>query len=258
MSRKATSNTYRFFVPASAIQHQQVVVEDADLVRQLSSVLRLGPGDQIALLDGSGSEYVVQISQLRKAELRGKIRDQHQPAGEPTLQIELMFGLMRAERLEWLLQKGTELGVAQFVPVLCERSVAEGGVSATKQARWQRIIREAAEQSRRTRLPQLEQVLPYQQACARAAGAPALLLWEGAVATPIRSVLHDLAASPAGAPAALRIISGPEGGLSENEYQLALADRIMPVTLGPRILRAETAPLIAASAALFAFGELGG
>jgi 16S rRNA (uracil1498-N3)-methyltransferase len=163
-------------------------------------------------------------------------------------------GLMRAERFEWLLQKGTELGAAGFVPVLCERSLAEGAPGEAKIARWERIIREAAEQSRRGRLPSLARPLPFADACARAASAgPALLLWEGQGATPIRAALGGL-----GRPAALALLSGPEGGLTDAERERAATHAIMPITLGPRTLRAETAPLVAAVAALYAFEELGG
>jgi 16S rRNA (uracil1498-N3)-methyltransferase len=254
--RQTTSNTYRFFVAPDAFRDDTVLIEDDDLVRQLTSVLRLGAGDRIVLLDGTGWQHTVVIESAGRGRVAGQVEQRERVLSEPKLELTIAAGLMRAERFEWLLQKGTELGAAAFIPVLCERSISEGGAGAAKQARWARIIREAAEQSRRGILPRLEAPLPYKEACKGAAGGPALLLWEGQGAMPIRSALEALAA--ARPPAALTTLSGPEGGLTDAELELASSVGIPPVTLGPRTLRAETAPLAAAAAAMYAFGEMGG
>jgi 16S rRNA (uracil1498-N3)-methyltransferase len=253
MARRHTigSNTYRFFVDPSVLRGEQVQIEDADLIRQLGSVLRLVAGDQVVLLDGLGNQYIVTLESLGKSRITGHIEQHGAGAGEPQLQLTLYIGLMRAERFEWLLQKGTELGTAVFAPIICERSVADGEVGAAKLLRWQRIVREAAEQSRRSRLPQVLRPQPFQIACSHLQH-PALLLWEGQGAQPLRTILREYAEYPT----ALGIFSGPEGGLSDTERSLARSHRIQEVTLGPRTLRAETAPLVAATAIMYEFGEL--
>ncbi len=253
MARRHTigSNTYRFFVDPSVFRGEQVQIEDADLIRQMGSVLRLGAGDQVVLLDGLGNQYIATLASLGKGRITGHIEQHEAGGGEPNLQLTLYVGLMRAERFEWLLQKGTELGVAVFAPIICERSIADGEIGAAKLLRWQRIVREAAEQSRRSRLPQVLRPQPFHMACAQMQH-PALLLWEGQGAPPLRTILREYTEYPT----ALGIVSGPEGGLSETERNLAHSHGIQEVTLGPRTLRAETAPLVAATAVLYEFGEL--
>ncbi len=254
MSKRQTtrSNTYRFFVPPTCFRGDRVEIDDPDLARQLAVVLRLGVGDRVVFLDGIGNQSIVVLTEVGKGRVRGQIEQQELAGAEPHLALTLYIGLMRAERFEWLLQKGTELGVAAFVPVLCERSVSDGAVGAAKLARWQRIIREAAEQCRRGRIPQLELPIGFNQACAGAiANGPALLLWEGQGVQAIGAVLRALTA-----PVGLSLLSGPEGGLSDAEYSQAQAHGIVAVTLGPRTLRAETAPLAAAAIALYQFGDM--
>lgn len=256
MSKRQTthSNTYRFFVPASCFDGDQVEINDPDLARQIGTVLRLGAGDQIVLLDGSGSQSIVRLSEVGKGRVRAIVEQQSLAGGEPQLALTLYVGLMRAERFEWLLQKGTELGVTAFVPVLCERSISDGAIGTAKLARWQRIIREAAEQCRRGRLPQLELPISFEQACVAAASSGhALLLWEGQGAQPIGAVLRAL---PGQTAPAISLLSGPEGGLTDAEHSQASRHAVIPVTLGPRTLRAETAPLAAAAVALYEFGDM--
>ncbi len=154
--RTATSNTYRFFVAPTAIQGEQVDIDDPGLAHQMAHVLRLQVGDRVTLLDNNGWEYTVALTSLSRQRVVGHIEEQCQARGEPRLDIRLYVALLKGERFEWLLQKGTELGVSSFVPLVCERSVVdEAAVRGTKLERWERIIREAAEQSRRGRLPQL-------------------------------------------------------------------------------------------------------
>lgn len=253
MARRPTtsSNTYRFFVAPEAFQGDHVQVDDPDLARQLSSVLRLGAGDRVVLLDGHGLLATVELSAITKHGVRGVVAARERAGNEPRLALTLYVGLMRAERFEWVLQKGTELGAVAFVPVQCARSAADGPAGAAKQARWSRIVREAAEQSRRGLLPRLHAPMVWDAACASVVG-PALLLWEGDGGAPIRQQLQGHAGG-----AQLAIFSGPEGGLSDPERSAAERHGIAPVTLGPRTLRAETAPLVAAAAALYESGDLG-
>ena len=254
---KTSTNTYRFFVPATALQAGTCELRDPELVHQVGTVLRLKPGDNITLLDGQGWEYRVVISGLDRRSLTAHVESRQQVECEPHVILTLFCPLIRAERFEWLLQKGTELGVARFVPVLYTHTVHGDSATAGRKAeRWTRIIREAAEQSCRGRLPELAPALSFAAALQQARTCDlALLLWEASNAEPLRDVLNA-AAPDASAQPSLAILSGPEGGLSQAELEQALAAGARAVTLGPRILRAETAPLVALSAVLYAYGEM--
>jgi 16S rRNA (uracil1498-N3)-methyltransferase len=283
------SNTYRFFVDHEVIHGREIVIEQQDLAHQLGTVLRLRPGERVVLLDNSGWQYVVALSTVERGHVAGTVERKELAGGEPRTKITLYVALMRPERFEWVLQKGTELGVSAFVPLICERStIADAGeLSETKLDRWRRIVREAAEQSRRGKLPRLAPALFYAPACDHAAQrGTALLLWEGSGAPSLRSVLRkspsetDASRSPtddqgpttdsyssvgpsstvgrpsSGHPFSVALFSGPEGGFTTGEFETALRYGMIAATLGPRTLRAETAPLVATSAILYEMGDL--
>ncbi len=252
-SRRTTdSNTYRFFVDPGAIQGDAVELTDHGLVHQLGSVLRLVPEQCITLLDNAGAAYTVRLDQIDKHIVRGTVVEHAAAGGEPQLQLTLYMAVLRSERFEWVLQKGTELGIGSFVPLLCEHSLLSGAdaITPAKLERWQRIIREAAEQARRGRLPTLQPPQAYAQACTRLARPEeAVLLWEKSGVESLRSRLTR-------EPQLSAIFSGPEGGWSEAEGDLAINTGITLASLGPRTLRAETAPLVAATAVLYTAGDL--
>jgi 16S rRNA (uracil1498-N3)-methyltransferase len=170
--------------------------------------------------------------------------------------------MLKAAKFEWVLQKATELGVAAIQPLLTERAVAAAEMTGeAKQRRWQRILAEAVEQCGADRLPELLPPSPLMYALERIpTGAIALFPWEEAEATPLRAALtHAIVA--AGGPESVtevRIFIGPEGGFSLGEATLATRHGALLVTLGPRILRAETAALVAATLALETLGALDG
>lgn len=236
-------NTYRFFVPPASFSGDDVCVHDAELARQLSRVLRLGPGDRVLMLDGQGDACDVEITELGRDLVVGRVR-RRTPAAEPTHDLTVYVALLRPERFEWVLQKGTELGVRRFVPVHFARSLPADRADGRKVERWQRIIREAAEQSCRGRLPELAAPLSFSDACVAACAATLpIILWEGQ-APPLRDVLRH----PGPPPASVALLSGPEGGITPEELTAAEARGIVPASLGTRTLRAETAPIAAAAA----------
>lgn len=249
--RTADSNTYRFFVDPAAITGTAVALADRTLVHQLTNVLRLQPGQQITLLDDSGLAYTVELTALGPQLVQGTIVTQTMCDTEPQLRVTLYIALMRSERFEWALQKATELGAAAIVPVHCEHSPGdEATVGAAKLERWARIVREAGEQSRRGRLPALRPPQPFADASAGASGQR-ILLWESAGAQPLTPLVRATTTTD------WAIFSGPEGGWSAEERTLAEAAGVPLVGLGPRTLRAETAPLAALVALLTLTGELG-
>ena len=272
------SNTYRFFVDADALHSREVVIDDAELAHQLGVVLRLRPGERMLLLDNSGWQYVVALNTLVGDRVTGTVERKELADGEPRTKLTLYVALLRPERFEWVLQKGTELGVSAFVPVICERStIADADeLSERKLDRWRRIVREAAEQSRRGKLPRLASALLFPAACEQAARrGQSLLLWEGVGVPSLRRMLRESGQPTAGEasriadrrsaigdprsaahPFSIALLSGPEGGFSAGEFETASRYGIIPVTLGPRTLRAETAPIVAASAILYEMGDL--
>jgi 16S rRNA (uracil1498-N3)-methyltransferase len=248
---------HRFFIPPEWINGQQVTLVE-DVAHQVRNVLRMRAGDRLIVLDDSGWEREVELSRVTPNVVIGYVTEERLAAGEPRTKISLYQGVLKAQKFEWVLQKGTELGLVEFIPVVCERSVV-GDLEDVdrKLGRWGRIIREAAEQSGRGRLPVLRPAMLFTQGCQRAArsGGLALVPWEGEKATSLKSAL---AASGSGEdrPFSISLFIGPEGGLTPEEVQAARRYQAQPVSLGPRILRAETAGLVAASAILYELGDL--
>lgn len=250
----------RFFIPASHIGEGRATLTE-EAARQLTRVLRARVGDCVIALDGSGDEYVVRLDTLSAQHASGAIRERRSGAGEPATHITLYQGLLKADKLEYALQKGTELGVSRFAPLVFERSVRRNMPSASRMQRWRRIIRESAEQSGRSRLPTLADATPFDDAL-DGIEQPALLAWECESATGLRDALLRLkAASNAdnadGAVRRIGIIVGSEGGVTDAEAAQARERGIATVSLGRRVLRAETAGVIAAAAVLYEFGDLG-
>lgn len=245
---------HRFFVSREALDAERVALP-ADVAHQLRAVLRMSPGDRIIVLDNSGWEYEVELAELSPQTAWGTVLSRTLSHTEPRTKITLYQSFLKGQRFEFVLQKGTELGIVAFVPVISARCVVSSLDSASrKTARWERIIREAAEQSRRGRLPDLAPALFFRDACLRAtrSGQLALIPWEGETTTSLREALDRMQR-----PFSVSLFVGPEGGFDESEIAVARQAGVIPVHLGPRILRAETAGLVAASAILFAYGDLG-
>jgi 16S rRNA (uracil1498-N3)-methyltransferase len=206
----------------------------------------------VTVLDDSGWEYRVQLEQIERTSAQGRILSKRLAEGEPRTKIVVFQGLLKGSKFEYVLQKCTEVGVVAFVPVATARAIVPAASAAERYDRWNRIIQEAAEQARRGRLPRLHPVVDWPTALTQAQGLT-LVPWEGETSRGLRTVLRERA----GHVFAVNLFVGPEGGLSEEEVALACAQGALPVSLGPRILRAETAALVAASAILYEFGDLG-
>ena len=225
------------------------------VARQIKQVLRLKPGDTIMVLDNSGLAWQVELTQLADRVVQGQIISQQQAGGEPGVEITLYQGTLKAQKFEWVLQKGAELGICRFVPIICGRSITNNMAAlAKKHSRWQRIILEAAEQSQRGKLPDLEQAVSFSEALDQLNPASlSLMPWEAAPTTPtLKTILQE---SELNRPIAIFI--GPEGGFSPAEADLARDRGVYLVKLGPRILRAETAGLALCSALLYEMNEWG-
>lgn len=242
---------HRFFVPAGSLRDGELIVR-GDQAHQIRDVLRLRVGEVIAALDNSGAEYHVELTRVDRATVRGRVVGQASTTNEPRTRLTLYQSLLKADRFEWVLQKGTEIGISEFVPIITSRVVSDS-VSRVKRTRWERILIEAAEQSGRGRIPILHDVQRFEAALKETVERRGLALipWEAANAGDLGSAL-----SGADPESPISFFIGPEGGFEADEIDLARAHGVHPITLGRRILRAETASLVAASAILFARGEL--
>lgn len=241
---------HRFFIPPNWINPPNVTLQ-SDTARQIRTVLRMRPGDEIIVLDNSGSEWRVTLTEIGKRSVLGQIVNRQPARGEPSVQLTLYQGTLKGQKFEWLLQKGTELGVTTFVPTICQRSVVRDKAAlAKKTSRWQQIIREAAEQSGRGKLPVLEPALPLADALRHAQPHALIIMpWEEAAQATLKSVLQKNRADN------LALFIGPEGGFAPQEAQQAQQAGAHLVRLGPRILRAETAGLAACAAILYELEE---
>ncbi len=244
---------HRFFVSPDCIDGQDVTLPD-NVARQLARVLRFKSGDRIIVLDDSGWEYVVTLTVVDPNAAQGVISDKRVSDGEPDVRLVLYQGMLKSDRFEFVLQKGTELGISAFVPVSCARSVAKGD-GANRSVRWRKIITEAAEQSGRGRIPILEKPSDFLSACDAHEGF-GLIPWEEEADVGLRAVLGRWKANELGI-SSVSILIGPEGGFTREEVEYARSKGIVAVSLGKRILRAETAGIATATAVLYELGELG-
>ncbi len=233
-------NTRRFFVNPAWLRTDQIVIDDPTLIHQWVRVLRLRTGDRVMLLDGQGMAAVAEITHLDRRLAHGQIIARCQATGEPAVIFDLYLALIRHERFEWALQKAVELGVHRIVPVVFARSLTGDRVDAHRLARWQRIVTEAAEQSGRGRLPVVCQPQPFLTAIGAAHSADLAILLDEQATTHLRAVLQQQPSLRQ-----IAIYSGPEGGIEPHERAAAGDHGIHAVSLGPRILRAETAPMAA-------------
>ena len=250
---------HRFFVPREAFTGERAVVTDRPAVHHLRNVLRLRPGDTVVLLDNAGWEHETVLQEVTPTRFTGQVRQRQLCAHEPRTKITLYQSVLKGERFEWTLQKATEIGVSAFVPVLSDRCVVQNAtqLSPHKLERWARVIQAAAEQSRRGRMPPLLPTTLLATACEQVhrAGTLALIPWEEG-GRPLRQALAE--ADRDRRPFNVALFVGPEGGFAPAEVELARGYGLLPVSLGPRILRAETAGLVAAAVVLYQYGDMDG
>jgi 16S rRNA (uracil1498-N3)-methyltransferase len=205
-------------------------------------VLRLQPGARITLFNGAGGEFEAAVEHMGRSDVRVRVLSHLDVEREAKRQVHLSVGMPANERMDWLVEKATELGAASIQPLLAERSVLRltGERAEKKTAHWQAIAIAACEQCGRNRVPPVREVLSFDAWLSQAPRpGPRWMLTLAPGATPL-SITPD----PSGA---LTLLSGPEGGLSAAEEARARAVGFLPHTLGPRVLRAETAPLAALS-----------
>jgi len=217
---------------------------------QHAKVLRLKAGEQVLVCDGLGKECLCSLTGAGDWELEVLQRMQSQT--EAAVRVSVYMAFPKADKLEHVIQKATELGAYEIVAFPSGRCVSRPDEKSLKKKleRWQKIAASASEQSGRGRIPQVLVLGSFREALERAAGADkAILLYENERALTLKMALEQQSFT------SVSLMSGPEGGLEEKEVQQALSAGIQVCTLGRRILRCETAPLCALSAVMYAAGE---
>ena len=230
----------RFFLPIECF-HPGEVIFDTDTSHQISRVLRLKTGNQVIVLDGTGAEYLLELSHVGKSTSAGRIITKRENKTEPRVHLTVLVGLTQREKFEWVLQKCTEIGAAAFTPVITSRSIVQDiRTTGQKTDRWQQILKEAAEQSGRARIPVLNPPVLFLQALEQLRGFDlGLVAYENEKGLSIRKALRGYQGESLG------ILIGPEGGLAEEESLRARQSGIQLVSLGVRIFRMETAAIVA-------------
>jgi 16S rRNA (uracil1498-N3)-methyltransferase len=243
----------RLFVPPERAAGAAIVLA-GDEHRYVCRVLRLGEGDRLTLFDGCGNECDVRLSRVGTREAHAVVEGRRARATRQRPAVTLLIGLCKGERMDFVVQKATELGAARVIPVETVRSVPrlEAERARGRLARWGTIAREAARQCGRADALTLGEIQPFEAALAAVQDAPLkVLFWEEASAP-----LRDLA--PPLPPAAAAVAVGPEGGFTPGEVAAARAAGFAVTSLGPRILRAETAAVVALALLGYVAGDLGG
>ena len=243
---------HRFFVPVDCFVGEKVTFQ-GEMAHQIKHVLRLRVGQVVVVLDNRGSAYDVTLETVEGPVVAGRITARRAAGGEPRAWLHLYLGLAQREKFEWMLQKCTEVGACAFTPLITSRSLAQGREEAAKKyPRWESILREAAEQAGRGRIPELRPPLAFKEAVQETGklNQLSLLAWEAEHTITLKQALQGLCADP-GAHPHLACFIGPEGGFAEDEVSLARTGGLVAVTLGERILRMETAAVVATTLVLY-------
>jgi 16S rRNA (uracil1498-N3)-methyltransferase len=243
---------HRFFVAPERLVADPVRL-DGDLAHQLSRVLRLSRGDEIELLDNTGTAWVTRLDEVSPRLCLATRLRAYRPATEPRIPMVLYQGLPKGQKLDLVLQKATELGASRLVPVTTARSTPVDRAEGARTTRWRRILQEAAEQSGRARIPELGPTLTLSEALADV--RPDDLSLIGDIDGDARPIHAALDAGPR-EPACVRLFVGPEGGFEPEEVREARARGVVSVSLGPRTLRTETAGLVLLAVVGYALGEM--
>jgi 16S rRNA (uracil1498-N3)-methyltransferase len=252
----------RYFIPADQFSVDGVTVTGED-ARHLMKVLRARAGDRIICSNGRDREVLAEITELDKGIVHASILEELRMENEPSVRVWVAQSLPKGDKMETVIQKCTELGAVRFIPFVSERTVVQydGKKESKRVERWLRIAKEAAEQAQRNRIPdiaapcswrELLQIIPQ-------AGLAIMCYEKNAQASQFRSILAKYLHNDAQSiDRSILVIVGPEGGFTEKEVQEAEAAGGIPVGLGKRILRTETAAMTALACVLYESGEIGG
>lgn len=249
----------RFFIEPTSIHANSIRTTDFHLIHQMKHVLRLRPDDQCVFLDNSGFEFLAKITRLDEKEMTAAILEKRKNQAEPTLFVTLYQALpKKMELFEWVLQKGTEIGVSEFIPLITERTERR---EIPKRERLEKILKEAAEQCERGKIPELKAPVEFELAIQNQSDRPnrseakQLMPSHGWATFGAKILLHSRGDFPLlseklselKTQSKISLFIGPEGGFTDNEMKIARENRLFIYSLGPRILRTESAGIVAST-----------
>ena len=245
---------HRFFLPQ--LYAEEMYIEGVD-ARHISKVLRMQPGAKLQIVSDDGVSAVAEITAIDSERVSVRCLEKLAESHEPRVKLVLAQGLAKGEKMDFIIQKAVEMGAYSVIPVAMEHSVVrlDGAKAAKKVERWQKIAESAAKQSKRDILPQVQAVQSMGEMLASCTCQTKIIAYECEDRLSLKAALK--AAEAAGGISELLLIIGPEGGISESELEQARQAGAVPVSLGRRILRAETAGLVAISAIFYETGDLG-
>lgn len=254
----------QFFLPLDALDNEKTFHLKGPEAFHIAKVLRYKPGQALTLFDGRGGRFTGVIEAINAdGSITGRIDSVLEKAQARPASLRLYQGLLKSSHWDYVLEKGTELGVAAFVPVLTPRTVVllrEADRAQAKRDRWTRVVMAAAKQCQRAALPVVEEAVEFRDAVRACQGkGVAIVAWEGLCGSTAASGLSQAlrqARAEAQGELSVNLFIGPEGGFSDEEVELAESLGAALIGLGPRILRAETAALAACALVQYELGQL--
>lgn len=243
----------RFFVNPDQIQDNNAIIYGED-VKHISRVLRLKSGDKITICNRQGTDYKCIIKNINKESVNTEIISYHLSETEPKTKITLFQALTKSDKMDLIIQKSVEIGIHEIVPIVTERTVIkieEEKKQYTKLTRWQKIAESAAKQSQRGIVPKVSPIITLPEAYNKSRYMDfKVIAYEKETQNHLRGLLSDFDGK------SVAVFIGPEGGFEEDEVNLATQSDIVPITLGKRILRTETAGLFIVSIMMYEMGEV--
>jgi len=246
----------RYFVAPTAIQGQTVTITGED-VKHIVRVMRMEVGDAVIVCNGTGQAFRTELTELGDGVVEGRIVEEIARDPEPLVQITLAQGLPKGDKMELIVQKGTEAGISRFLPVDMSRCIVQYDAKKEqkRRERWQKIAKEAAEQSHRNLIPPVSDGVSFKQLVGTFAAYDLVLVpYEMEQTQGLRDALNAAGDEIR----RVLVLIGPEGGIAPEEIARAVEAGAVPVTLGPRIVRTETASLLTAACIHYHYGEMGG
>ena len=242
---------HRFFTDASHINNGVINITGDD-VSHITKVLRLREGDEISVCDKAGTDYICTVAGMSMDAVTAEIVSSSPCKTESNINITLYQGIAKGDKMDYIIQKCVELGVNSFVPVVTKRTVVKITDGDKKTSRWQKIAAEAAKQSVRGIIPTVSMPMNFKdivKSVSQSKDALNIMAYENESNIKLKNIIKNSTYTN------VNIIIGPEGGFDEAEALLARNSGINTVTLGPRILRTETAPVAVCSALMYELGD---
>jgi len=238
----------RLFLPPESLSSPDIIIRDEN-ARYLATVLRTTPGESLTVFDGVGNRYLCRVLRVHKKEVILKRIERQRYSTESPLHLILAQAIPKGEKMELIIQKATELGIKKLIPLITERSQVR---DTRKVARWRKIAISASQQSGREVIPVIEEPVGFDVFIRQRGIETGVVFFEGDSCKSLRDVLSMIKDKKS-----VLLLVGPEGGFSNEEIEKAIQNGFIKASLGPRILRTETASITAISIIQYEMGDMG-